>query len=321
MPRLNIHPQSECRISVIIPTYNCADYLGDALRSVAIQAFQDLEIIVVDDRSTDLTQSVVTRSEVPCRYFFNDRNRGPAGARNQGILQSKGHYIAFLDADDAWLPGKLASQLQALDSDPRLLALGGQMIPWTCDPSVASDAANASAIKHYSFDEMVVRNRLATPTVVCRRDALAKVGLFDESMNICEDYELWLRLCRLGRVGRIDVPLARFRQRADGASAGDRDRTHRLDQVFVQSIPTRYGDVPGIRRTVRKALSARSLERAIELCDVEFRYLDSLFATVNSCWRWPWFNPIDPNERLTRMRRMRRILLDAIRFSHRRVTS
>jgi glycosyltransferase involved in cell wall biosynthesis len=306
---------------VIIPTYNCADYIGDALRSVAIQAVQDLEIIVVDDCSSDLTQFVVTRSELPCRFFVNDRNLGPAGTRNHGILQSKGHYLAFLDADDAWLPGKLTAQLQVLDSDPGLLAVGGQMIPWACDPPAASSAGSVSAIKQYSFDEMVVRNRLATPTVVCRRDALAKVGLFDESMNISEDYELWLRLCSIGRVGRIDVPLARFRQRADGASAGDRDRAHRLDQLFVQSIPARYPDVPGIGRTVKKGLSARSLDRAIELCDVERRYLDSLWATVDSCWKWPWFNPINPNKHLTRLRRLRRIFLNAISFSHRRVTS
>ncbi|MDV6029932.1 MAG: glycosyltransferase [Phycisphaera sp. RhM] len=297
------------RVSVIIPTYNCARYINDALQSVATQAYDDLEIVVVDDGSSDDTRAVVARSGVPCTYVTNERPKGPAGARNHGICLSSGQYIAFLDADDAWLPNKLALQIAALETDPRLLALGSIMIPWDSTPSHVDPPAT---VRRYSFSEMILRNRLGTPTVVCRRDALSKVGLFDEAMNIAEDYELWLRLSRIGAVGRLETPLARFRQRPDGASAGNRDRTFDLDMRFARSLANRYPDVPGIRRLVKQGLSAREFERAIELCDVEKRYWQALRATANSIRNWPWTHPLGLGRPLTRLRRVRRIVLNAL---------
>ncbi|QDV40950.1 UDP-Glc:alpha-D-GlcNAc-diphosphoundecaprenol beta-1,3-glucosyltransferase WfgD [Stieleria neptunia] len=297
------------RVSVIIPTYNCARYLVDALRSVAMQSYDDLEIVVIDDGSTDQTREIVARCGVPCTYLMNGRHKGPAGARNHGICSSSGQYIAFLDADDAWLPSKLALQVAALQTDPRLLAIGSIMIPWDSTPSCIDQT---TTLRRYSFAEMVVRNRLGTPTVVCRRDALRTVGLFDETMDISEDYELWLRLSRIGTVGRLETPLARFRQRSDGASAGNRDRTFDLDMRFTRSLPNRYADVPGIRRFVKQGLAAREFERAIELCDVEKRYGEALRATVNSIGNWPWPHPLGLGRPLARLRRVRRIVLDAL---------
>ncbi|QEG02197.1 UDP-Glc:alpha-D-GlcNAc-diphosphoundecaprenol beta-1,3-glucosyltransferase WfgD [Stieleria maiorica] len=297
------------RVSVIIPTYNCARYIAGALQSVATQAYADLEIVVVDDGSNDDTSAAVDQSGVPCTYLMNQRSKGPAGARNQGIQHSDGDYIAFLDADDAWLPNKLNLQLAALQADRHLVAVGGVMIPWDdTSPSIAIPAA----VRCYSFDEMILRNRLGTPTVVCRRDALTAVGLFDEQLNISEDYDLWLRLSRVGAVGRIETPLARYRQRPDGISAGNRDRTFALDMQFARSLPGRYADVPGIGRLVQRGLSARELERAIELCDVERRYWKAFCATVRSIRRWPWTNPLGQQRPLTRLRRVRRIMLDAV---------
>ena len=297
------------RVSVIIPTYNCARYIGDALQSVAMQSYDDLEIVVVDDGSSDDTRAVVARSGVRCTYVMNERHKGPAGARNHGIGLSSGQYIAFLDADDAWLPSKLALQVAALEADPQLLALGSIMIPWDSTPSCIDQT---TALRRYSFAEMVVRNRLGTPTVVCRRDTLSKVGLFDEAMDISEDYELWLRLSRIGTVGRLETPLVRFRQRPDGASAGNRDRTFDLDMRFTRSLANRYPDVPGIRRFVKQGLSAREFERAIELCDEEKRYWDAFRATANSIRNWPWTNPLGLGRPLARLRRVRRIVLDAL---------
>lgn len=298
------------RVSVVIPTYNCARYIGDALKSVSMQSYDDCEIIVVDDGSDDGTADVVEKSTVPCTYVSNARKKGPAGARNHGIKVSTGQFIAFLDADDAWLPNKLAVQVAVLRSDPQLMALGGWMIPWDDEESGVPEH---STVRRYSFSEMVVRNRLATPTVICRRDAIEAVGLFDEELSISEDYELWLRLAKYGTVGRIETALARFRQRADGLSAGNPDRTFALDMQFTRSLPTRYAGVPGIRRLVKKGLSARELERAIELCDVQQRYWDAFRATVKSVWHWPWNNAHSQGAPLTRLRRVRRIASDALR--------
>src|ERR1051326_205992 len=102
------------QVSVIIPTYNSAHYLADAVESVLSQTFQDIEVLIIDDGSTDETETVIQRygSLVRC---FRQRNSGVAVARNRGIEESRGEYVAFLDADDTWLPHKLERQLAALD--------------------------------------------------------------------------------------------------------------------------------------------------------------------------------------------------------------
>lgn len=296
-------------VSVVIPTYNCARYIGDALKSVAMQSYSDIEIVVVDDGSDDKTQDAIAASGVSCRYVLNERKKGPSGARNQGIEMCSGQFIAFLDADDGWLPNKLAVQIPALQADATLSALGGRMVPWEGD---AVDARFDSEIRRYSFDEMIVRNRLCTPTVVVRRDAIDRVGWFDEDLKLSEDFELWLRLSKNGTVARVETPLARFRQRSEGLSAGNRDRTFALDIRFTRSLIDRYKDVPNISRLVKQGIAAREFERAIELCDVEMRYRDAFIATVNSIRSWPWNNPITPDHPLTRLRRLRRIALNAM---------
>ena len=305
---------SRSSVSVIIPAFNCARYIGGALESVAAQNYGDLEIIVVDDRSTDDIHEVIVESGIPCRYICNEGARGPAGARNFGIEQSRATYLAFLDADDQWLPYKLERQIQELDADHGLLAISGQMIPWGSKLPATTDkrATSELVVQKFNFADLVVSNRLATPTVVCRRDAVKMAGGFDESMRISEDYDLWLRLSRVGPVGRLEIPMAIFRQRPDGTSAGNRDLTYLRDLEFAQSLTNQYKAVPQIRRLVRKGIAARALERAIELCDIEHRYRDAFFETVKSIWNWPWADPLCASRPFTRCRRVRRIVLNAM---------
>ncbi len=103
-------------VSVIIPTYNSAHFVVEAVESVLAQTWQDLEIVVIDDGSTDETAAVMTRFGPPVRYI-QQRNGGVAVARNKGIRESSGKYIAFLDADDTWLPEKLEKQIELLEKD------------------------------------------------------------------------------------------------------------------------------------------------------------------------------------------------------------
>ncbi len=104
------------RVSVVIPAYNRADLLPRAIASVLDQTFTDYEIIVVDDASSDDTGAVARNSDGPVRVVRNDVNRGLGGARNSGIVVASGTYVAFLDSDDEWLPGKLARQIELLDA-------------------------------------------------------------------------------------------------------------------------------------------------------------------------------------------------------------
>jgi glycosyltransferase involved in cell wall biosynthesis len=106
-------------VSVIVPTYNYAEFIGEAIKSVLDQTIQDFEILVIDDGSTDNTKEVVLSFGDKVRYFYQSQ-QGPAKARNKGIVESKGEYIAFLDADDVWLPSKLEKQVNLFRSNPKL---------------------------------------------------------------------------------------------------------------------------------------------------------------------------------------------------------
>ncbi len=303
-------------VSVVIPAYNAARWIRDALDSVARQTYPTIETLVVDDASTDQTETVVRSHPLPCSYIRNPTNSGPSAARNRAIQASSGKYVAFLDADDVWLPDKLSLQVALLESDPSILAVGCH-IPAVESPMILvgqdeKTAEGTPAVTRFSFVEMIVKNRLASPSaVVVRRSDLLEVGLFDNDMCISEDFDLWLRLSRRGLVARIEMPLARYRLNPDGLSQLDRRRTDLLNVQFLRALRGRFALQPGIVGLVRRSLSVRFLEQAIQQCD-EFQNYGLAFAkTVQSFLYWPWSDPHGYGRPLIRMRRTRRILIEA----------
>lgn len=204
------------KISVIIPTYNRAMLLSSAIDSVLSQTYEDYELIVIDDGSTDDTTEIVNKySTDKLRYVFQE-NKGRSAARNYGIKLAKGEYIAFLDSDDLFVPSKLEAQVRILDNNP-------------CYGLVYSHAntidENGDNLDQYSYtgnlsgwiypDLLYIRNNvITTPTVMVRAKALADVGGFDETMHICEDLDLWCRIARKFQVMQICQPLAIVRVRA-----------------------------------------------------------------------------------------------------------
>lgn len=223
------------QISVIMPAYNSAATIGAALDSVAAQQHDALEILVVDDCSGDDTESVTrdwdthrNSARIPLRILRTPRNGGPAAARNLGIQNARGDWIAFLDSDDEWLPGKLEAQLKAIKTfhaenygtTPALVC--GKTESWT---EVRSDAPTPSRqrkntpnhveiqecrtsptcptcptiqptppVRRLALDDFAVGNPVATSTVLARRDSLLAVGGFDEQFRGPEDYDLWMRV-------------------------------------------------------------------------------------------------------------------------------
>jgi glycosyltransferase involved in cell wall biosynthesis len=192
-------------ITVVIPTFNCADFLVEAIRSVLAQAYEDYEIIVVDDGSTDHTEAALRPFGNRIRYIRQEPG-GPSVARNRGILEARGELIAFLDADDLWRPTKLARQVEHLDHHPEAVLIYSD---FTRGPNPGSN--NDSRLKAFkprdpadSFHALLEENFIATSTVVVRREALARAGLFDPTLKGSEDFDLWLRLAKV----RSDSPLS-----------------------------------------------------------------------------------------------------------------
>jgi glycosyltransferase involved in cell wall biosynthesis len=189
-------------VSVVIPAYNCAEYIGATLESVLAQSHRPIEVIVVDDGSTDGTDAVVRgfREAV----YIRQPNGGPAMARNVGIRRATGPYVAFQDADDLWTPEKLSRQLAIMESDPQIGLVFGDMKNFAADDDGGPTMFEKYRLGESYFgdprrvvnpiEQLVRMNFIPTGTVLARREALAAAGFFDESFRQAEDWDLWLRI-------------------------------------------------------------------------------------------------------------------------------
>jgi glycosyltransferase involved in cell wall biosynthesis len=202
--------QKPPRVSVIIPSYNHAHYVQDAIQSVLNQDYDDYEIIVIDDGSKDNTREVVARFGEKIRYIWQE-NKGLPGARNTGIKAANGDLIALLDSDDTWLPGFLSATVARLEGDPRLGAVHtgfyfvdehGQRLPQVSTETVPDDQM---------YDRLLDGEFFVPAAVVTRRECFDRVGLFDEAFRGSEDWDIWLRVARAYRFAGIPTPLVNYR--------------------------------------------------------------------------------------------------------------
>jgi len=243
------HRPAAPQVSVIIPAYNAAGSIGEALASVLAQTFTDYEVIVVDDGSTDDTAEVVGnigRDEIS---LIRQENGGPGSARNTGIRASRGRLIAFLDADDRWLPHKLEAQVAYFHAYPQTGLLHTATTGRPGDASsVAVFDSHPRPPRHVFCELFHTDYVIATLTVMVRRDVLDSVGLFDERREVhVEDWDLWLRIAASYPVGYLAQPAA-VRVLGGGMSA-DIEKTFR-------------GQAEAIAKNVATCRSGCSLHRA-----------------------------------------------------------
>jgi len=199
-------------VSVIIPTYNRKDLLERAIKSVLSQTFQDWELIIVDDGSTDETRDLVEnfqRVDPRIKYIWQNNSGAPAKPRNVGILNSSGEYIAFLDHDDEWLPIKLEKQLIMLESLPEVAFV-------SCNVIVLSPKKNEFIVspkyKGEKFVKKILEKNLilTASSVVIKRWVFEKVGLFDENFKFADDWDMWLRIALKYNFDFVDKPLVKY---------------------------------------------------------------------------------------------------------------
>jgi glycosyltransferase involved in cell wall biosynthesis len=181
------------RVSVIIPTHNRAEVLPRALRSVFLQTTPVAEVIVVDDGSTDNTSTVVQRDFAEA-VLIRQSNRGVSHARNRGIEQAKGEWLALLDSDDEWKPDKIEVQLRTLQDHP------AGRICHTDEIWIRNGRRVNPMNKHRKAGGQIFRNclprcALSPSSVLFHRSLIDEFGNFDETLPVCEDYDFWLRVC------------------------------------------------------------------------------------------------------------------------------
>jgi glycosyltransferase involved in cell wall biosynthesis len=212
------------RVSVIMPAFNCSAYISEALQSVISQGFDDIEIIVVDDGSTDNTGEIAVAFD-PRVTVFKSTNLGPAGARNLAVANSKGIYLAFLDADDVWLPGKLLAQIQFLESTPEAKIVYAGHIFWTADgndrfpPPASFQWSSKSGLNPagtgWIYPEMLLDSQIHIITAVCHRSVFDLVGGFDGTFGKGSDYDFWIKASRHFKVYKLARDGALYRINAN----------------------------------------------------------------------------------------------------------
>ena len=207
-------------ISVIIPAFNAARYLGAAIESGLRQTRPPGEIIVVDDGSTDNTAQVARGFGDRIRYV-RQGNAGPAAARNRAAQEAAGEWLAFLDADDEWLPQRLEIQLAQTEKHPQVLMWCGQTMGLEASGQ-RSETPNDIPLRFLTLKDFAVSNPVSTTTVLLRRTVFEQVGGFDKRFRGPEDYDLWMRVAALGNIGLIQLPLACYREESGSLSMDDR---------------------------------------------------------------------------------------------------
>lgn len=219
-------------ISVIIPTYNRSAHLIKAIDSVLAQSYPYFELIVVDDGSDDGTQKIIASYDHPITCIRQE-NKGVSAARNAGIKGARYDFFAFLDSDDRYTPDKLQSQLQAMESLPEYLISHSDEF-WFRQGKLLKQKEKHTRVGGDIFERSLELCMVGMSTVMVRREFFEKVGLFDESLPCCEDYDLWLRAsCRYPFL-LVQKPLTI----KDGGRSDQLSSIHRegMDKYRIQAL-------------------------------------------------------------------------------------
>ena len=209
-------------VSVIIPAYNVAQYIGEALSSVFAQTFTDYEVIVVNDGSPDTEE--LERALAPYReriVYIKQENRGLSGARNTGIRRARAPFVAFLDADDIWETEYLAVQVETLRGDPSIDVLYPNALFFGDGIEAGQEFMKLCPSEgEVTFESLVNHQCNVMVSVTARREAIINAGMFDEQLRSVEDFDLWLRIVKQGgRIAYHRQRLARYRRRAGSLSS------------------------------------------------------------------------------------------------------
>jgi glycosyltransferase involved in cell wall biosynthesis len=260
-------------VSVVIPAYESAGYIPQALDSVFAQTFSDFEVILVNDGSpdTDLLEQNL-RPYAGRIHYVRQKNQGPSGARNTAILQARGKYVAFLDGDDMWLPQHLANQTSLLLSNPSLGLVYADAILLRGDAPIGHAFGQQPQSPRVTFESLVVEDSaIGTSSVVALRQALIDAGLFDQRFKRCEDFDLWLRMSFRGTPMDYCRAKGLYHRVSEKGLSSNRIRMGQaLIEVYektASTLPLSAGQSKLIRQRIEKIRTACQTELVKELLD------------------------------------------------------
>jgi teichuronic acid biosynthesis glycosyltransferase TuaG len=288
-------------VSVIMPAYNAEKYLAEAIESVIRQEYTSWELIVVDDGSTDNTAAIIKNyaaKDNRVRYM-QQPHHNQARARNTGLLQASGELIAFLDADDIWMPDKLRLQVEVMHSFPVDLTFSDG---YFFETGPEQDLQKKIGIKYGKYsgqqgvNDFLAANRIPLMTALARKTSLERVSNFSESPGIHEDYDLWLRMLINGDTFLgINSCLAYYRTHAASSSSGE-GKILFLDINTLQNIAERY---PEYKTGVQRAIVDRIDDYLVNNNISHWKMANQLIGIRNglmpgklsvSFWKWVYIN-------------------------------
>lgn len=212
------------KISIILPVYNCEKYIEQSINSILNQSFSDFELIVINDGSTDNTESIISKFKSDNRVIvINKKNEGLIQTLNLGLGLAQCKYVARMDADDISLPNRLSEQFKRMENDEDLVVLGSNI-------NIVDESGNLKGISQYptsfAIDEFILKGSpLAHPSVIMRKDIIQSIGGYRKAFIHSEDYDLWLRVFEKGyRIDNIEEPLLIYRETTTGISRAQHNK-------------------------------------------------------------------------------------------------
>lgn len=225
-------------VSVVIPTFNRATFVSEAVASVLKQSYQKFELIVIDDGSTDSTAEIVNSFKDQRLIFIKQENRGRSAARNRAIALSRGTFITFLDSDDVYLVDKLERQVHFMESHPDIAMTYTSALCMNESGDLFPEKYEATVCRRSREDiAFYLPSTITLPTVMVRREVFDSVGGFDESMSRFEDTDMWRRISRCHRIEAIQEYTCKLRTHRDNClSSQDPDYIHSALDYYASKI-------------------------------------------------------------------------------------
>lgn len=211
------------KVSVIIAAYNAERYIQGAIESALSQTYKDIELIVVDDGSIDRTAEIVKNFDSKVEYIRHTENKGLSAARNRGISKAKGEYIAFLDADDVWMPTKIEDQIGLFESNKDLALVYSNCYKINrlgIEMGMLFDPIKLH--RGFVFEKFLSDSFIATSSVVMKKQVLNELGVFDERLFVSQDFDLYLRVAEYHKIDFVGSPLVKYRIHPNALSSKER---------------------------------------------------------------------------------------------------
>jgi len=246
-------------VSVVIPARNASATIRRALDAVLAQTYRPLQVLVVDDASDDDTGHIVEGyGAAEIELIALTKHRGAGAARNEGIARARGEYVAFLDADDEWLPEKTARQMAVLAGSPQMsfIACAASLVSPRPGAPARVNAGRTVITGPKAWKALLAYPFIATPCVIARRSALNEAGPFDTELAVAEDQDLWIRLAIRGELGWLDEVLVRVHETPGSLTA----RTSPTSGEAILAMICRHLDRAGSdlsREERRRILASR----------------------------------------------------------------